>query len=748
MKRNICAMLAIMMSLSSLTACSTSNGDLEAVQALSPQQYRSVQEVMDANAEGMKYSSFSQRTAVADYKADYNVVSAEQREKCYSLLTRVMSEHNKNGIINSDIVSQELHDYWKNLLDDIVLENPRAQSIKEFSGYYFLTVEFTTRPNSSGNFLAAANYLGLDNCFIHDANGEPTLNNVWIAQSFQQLNSERALEGKEPYQTFVNTDLAQVYTNQVTEETEAPVETVDGEAGVAGEDTEETVADTTETEATTDTSTDSGESGEVTEITPTETQVTVTEDNSQDVYEPENVKLENSDVYNKNLRKLEYDVTEYEDTFGSSATSVSFMPYLSQVYQSASPEGAISGDGCYNEGISGLVDFGFDRNAMGTYTVKDSSGNETNASCSGVAHITFVFKQNELDKEQMDYVLAYLEDYTSLNPFIEEYNTTNYVSVPDFVSEQIQIKIEEFDRLTNNGDINGLMRMDTVEDAGLALRMAQYRNSADITTYASEVKGVLARHGNVYLVEVERTIADTPKDTGYVGQYKEKAYYVIRQKDLNFYINDMFIASRELTKQPQISEISQQYRQLVNLNLSDVVTDEIKNEIVSTVLNDWVYYSNIRQLSSEKMESYGMYGQFNTNTSVLSEKRLEYINSKMRSLLIAKGSKSQSVYSMIPIEWIGGTEDQVEFITKEFIDYPEYQEGTYLECYYLVSHFGNRWVIDDIQIISETNVSGADYQSKLQSFADSSENLIKGEKASTAEVTEVNGKANTETTSE
>lgn len=730
---------ATLLVLSNLTGCTQMSSELEEVQRLSKQPFRSMQEVMDTNAESMKYSSFSQRTAVADYQAAYNRVSEEQSRKCTTFSSKVLAEHNKNSDYDYEIMSSGQHDYWKNLLDDYIIDNPIATSIKEFSGYYFLTVDFTVKPNTMGNFLAAANYLGLDNCFKHDAYEMPVLNETWIAQAFSDINDyRRALELPE-YRTFINSDTSQVYQQPTVEETE-PEENND-----MLEDDDELLDTGDEGEGDVE-----GEVGEDTETEP-ETQATnnatTVENNSGEVYKPENRQIESSDTFNGNLRKLEYDVNEYEEVVGSSQDSVAFMPYLEQVYQSAPPSGAISGNGCYNEGINGLRDFGFNRTDLKQIDYKDASGQPLTVEASGTMRITFVFKQNEIDKEQLDYVLAYLEKYESNNDFIAKYDTTNYVSLPEFITKQIEVKVEELDRLINNGDINGLMRMDTIEDAGLALKLAQYRNSADITTYVTDVKGCLERHGNVYLIEVERTIADTPKDVGLVAQYKEKAYMVVRQKDLNFYINDIFTASRELTRQPEIHEISQQYRQIVNLNLSDVVTDEIQNQITSTVLNDWAYYSNVRQLSNEKNEAFGMYGQFNTNRSVLSAERLEYINSKMRNYLTFKGTNEQAIVNIVPVSWIGGTEHQVEFITKEFINYPKFNEGKYLECYYLVSHFGNRWVIDDIQVIVEEDVSGQAYSDRVADFRNA-ENLIKGEEASVASITEVTGKVNQDNNTE
>lgn len=724
-----------MLSAISITGCSRGTDELALVQAKSVQPIRSLQQVMDTNAESMKYSSFSQRTAVKDYKANYNVVSSTQAEKCYDMLTKVLTELNKNTNYDYEVIDKENHDYLKNILDDLVLENPRAESLKEFSGYYFLTVEFATKPNSLGNFLSSANYAGLDNCFIHTETGDAILNDSWITEAIKQINNRRTALGETPYNVFLSVNSNEVYNKP--EETQPEVsDTNENE----GNDTD--IIDESGTDVGTDTENDL-DSNNTGETLPNGTQPESITDNTGEVYIPANKAIGNSDIYNENLRKLEYNIDEYESILGTSLNTIAFMPDLSMVYQSAYSTGALSGDGCYNEGMSGLRDFGFDRSEVNPYTYKTSKG-ESTINCSGLAHITFVFKQDELDKESLNFVLAYLEDYASNNSFIEKHDTQNYLTVPDFVEKQLKIKIEELDRLTNNGDANGLLKLNTIEDAGLGFKLSQYRNVADITTYSTEYKGVLERKGNVYLVALERTIADSPKDLGYVAQYKEKGFAVIRQKDLDFYINDVFTSSKELTKQPTIYEISQQYRQLVNLNLADEVPDEVKQAIVTTVLNDWSYYSNKRILASTNdIDGYGMYEQFNDNTATLSDERLEYINSKMRGYLVAKGTKEKSTLFIKPVTWIDGTEEQVELITKEFINYPSYKEGTYLECYYLLSHFGNRWVIDDIQVFNNRMVSGEDYNLLLQEF--NGNDVIKGERASSDTITDVKGTVDTNT---
>ena len=131
----------------------------------------------------------------------------------------------------------------------------------------------------------------------------------------------------------MSADTTQVYT-QETEEVTLPEETEDDLLDEDDEllgDGEEASTEETFEEGTED----------WTEPAVQETRSTTSvEDNSQDVYTPENKVMESSDTFNGNLRRLEYDIEEYEDILGSSQDSVAFMPYLSQVYQSAPATGA------------------------------------------------------------------------------------------------------------------------------------------------------------------------------------------------------------------------------------------------------------------------------------------------------------------------------------------------------------------------------------------------------------------------
>ena len=68
----------------------------------------------------------------------------------------------------------------------------------------------------------------------------------------------------------------------------------------------------------------------------------------------------------------------------------------------------------------------------------------------------------------------------------------------------------------------------------------------------------------------------------------------------------------------------------------------------------------------------------------------------------------------IVTEWIGGSENQVEFTTEEVVTYQGHADGVYMQCYYLMSNLEGTWVIDDIQILEQTELSGDGLTSTVQ----------------------------------
>lgn len=650
MKKIAGMVLASGLLVSSLSGCSKITAN--ELRNISTQNMLTVQEVLDFREEGLKYGNIATRPAVKDYKLSYNEVDEDTKKKINDKFNEIQTEHNK---LTDYKLSESLHDYFKNFADDMVLTlRPAESTIKESMGYYYLTVNYDATTNSAGNFKSEANYLGIDGIIVKDYLGIDTIQSAFLGEAIRKVNEYRVALEKEP--------LPNLASNEVFN-TQQP------EADTPTQDQQEIQYD---------------ENGNPIETEPVtgETQVPETK--------PVTTSVENDGVsLDGNIRKLAFDIDEFNEVVGSSKEQIAYMPNVNMVYSGVTPQGSMSGFGMYQEGINGLKEFGFDRTKS-----------------SGLLTLTYVFKQNELNGE-MDYIFPYVETYVNNNEFFAQERKS--LTVPAFINTELKKTLDEFDRATNNKDLTELMSGDVIEDAGLGLKMATYGRATDMITFISELKAIEGRDNNVYLLKVERTVEEEPASHGTVSQYRDTYYMVLRQKDLKFRVNDVVLAKRELTKQPELNPDGATYRRLVALNLEGEVTEDVKNEITSTVLKKWQDSCTQRNLGTDEGATFGMYTCFNNDRSLLSDKRLEYINSKMRNILTAQGVEVPGNVTIKVNEWVGGYDTQVEFTTKEFVDYEGTNKGTYLECYYLVSHYGTEWVIDDIEVMTETPVEGDEY---------------------------------------
>jgi len=379
------------------------------------------------------------------------------------------------------------------------------------------------------------------------------------------------------------------------------------------------------------------------------------------------------------VRHLDFDVKEFNNVVGSSKEQIAFMPDVSLVFKPTLESGTVNGYGLFDAGNYGLKDFGYNRNNL-----------------NGELTITFVFKQNELEGKELDYQFCYINSYVNNNNI----NGLSEVTVPEFIRTELEKLVERLDRAINNRDIAALMGREIVEDAGMGMLQGMYGANSQIVSLVSNINKILARDNNIYLVELERTVEDCAKGIGVTAVYEDRYYLVIRQDDLLFKINDMVLMSRELKRVPEPNPDNASYRRLVALNLAGPISEQNKLGIKATL-------EGLYQASTDRKLD-GMYGSFNTNLELLSEERLEYLNSKLRGYLVAKGVNQPAVMSGKVTTWIGGYDTQAEVTTQELIEYEGTDTGIVLECYYLMSNYGTKWVIDDIEVISETEVSGAE----------------------------------------
>jgi hypothetical protein len=279
------------------------------------------------------------------------------------------------------------------------------------------------------------------------------------------------------------------------------------------------------------------------------------------------------------------------------------------------------------------------------------------------------------------------------------------ITLPTFITEQIEMAVDEFDRAVNDKNITALMDGDVIEDVGLGMHYAAYAKSSDIVTFTSNIRRVVARQDNKYLLEVERTVEDSPKDIGIVGQYRDTYFVVVRQEGSSFKYNDEAFVRRVLTSRPVADAENTTVRRLIALNMAGEVDVNKAKDIKDTLLQSIA--SGIS--GAETVSSFDdLTAFFNKDTNLLTEDRKSYIHSQLISQISAYGDGIHCDYTITPTEWISGSEQQVEFTTKEFFKYTNKNGkvlgGMVAEKYYLVSHYGDSWLIDDIITINSSLV--------------------------------------------
>ena len=381
------------------------------------------------------------------------------------------------------------------------------------------------------------------------------------------------------------------------------------------------------------------------------------------------------------------DVKLYNTAAGMSLTETAVMPNLDLVYQYPAESGSISGYCLFPQGSFTLRDFGYSRSSM-----------------DGTATLRYVFKKDIMDPTKIEFTNVYVTNYELTNGL----EIDDGAVAPDFMMTEAEKIIERSDRAICNNDITALMSGEIYDDIGVAVLYSNMRNYCYNQKHMTKAERIVGRTDHEYLIEFEKTIQEGPIGVGTSGTYVLDGYLVVQQEDTEFHITDYVVTKMEMTKEPQIDVESTILKRLAALNLTGEVTDEEKTGITELMNNLYTASTN-RQLQ-------GMYDCFNTDTNLLSSTHREYLNSQIRAWLLKKGTNSESTYLGVVSQWIGGADDQVEFFTNELIEYEGKDVGLYMQNYYLVSRFENKWVIDEMKVVESKDVSGAELRSIRESL--------------------------------
>ena len=654
---------------------------------------------------------------------EVNEDTRNKLEEKYKEVEKILGQQTYNpSIEESKVLTKNTWNYVKTSVDGLALYDPEIIGVKQALGFYFVDVSYKAKAQESGNLTQFSKFLGLKGAFKQSPVYGDTINTSYLKLLAESLNSyylENEMEKKVSYKpengilrvaegeeaiasmeremyeddSALNFDIERF--DEIRTEGQEEVEAEEVEGNTESQETESTDSELTDSELTDSTdlgSTDS-ELDELGLDGSDDVRISgLGEDGDMDQYiSPEPLDEE--------VRSGDIDFEEVNEAIGFSNEQQAFMPELSVVYKIPEAEGTICGFGIYPIAKFGLVNFGLNQDRV-----------------EGTVNLRYVFKDDMSNSGEIIGTNVYVTYEEMLNG-VEEVDET--VLIPEYIQTEFEKLIERADRAEINDDLFALASGKIYTDLGVAIQTGHMGNVGNVVRRVSDVKRVLKRDtiNNEYLVEVETLSVNGAKGTEAVGTYSEIWYYVIKENDENkFVITDRIKVFSKLDKEPEINPDSAVEKRLAALNLGGDISDTDKASI-ENLLNTLYFAGTHRALNSgtakyvdstgnEKVVEVGMKDCFDSDTSLLSSERKEYLLSSIMSRLTANGNKTEFVFNGHVTSWVGGNSKQAEVITEEIIEYKGYDSVKYMQCYYTLSNINDKWVIDDIKILEEEDLTG------------------------------------------
>ena len=397
------------------------------------------------------------------------------------------------------------------------------------------------------------------------------------------------------------------------------------------------------------------------------------------------IKLVNIDSH---LRTPKVDIELVNKLLGSSVQQTAIMPPLTSVYQPVAINDRMSGYGIYPQGGMTLAKFGYNRSEM-----------------EGEMALRFVFKKGLVDTTKLEFKNVYIVSYELKDTI----NKTSSAVIPEFLNTKVAETLERADRCLANNDLAGLMNAKVYGDTGVAVLSGFFNKYGYLQQHISALTKVLDRdvEGNNYLISFTTSRQEGAKGGEDYSNHKYTGYAVISQVGNDFVITDYLYTKCELTREPNINVDDTLMKRLASLVNAGLIGDGDKENINKLI--DYLYQACTERYIDRMQNCY------NNDLKLLSSTRKEYLVSQLVKWLTAKGMEVQSTYKGFVCEWIGGTDEQAEFLTQELITFAGMDTGMYLKNYYLVSKYGDNWLIDDSQLIETKEV----YGDELKTISDS-----------------------------
>ena len=715
----------------------------------------SYDQVKKNSAADLAYDNYLGRERAIKIEYNWDDVTAEKSEQLQQLVATCQDVLAGDKYVadkeTKKIIPKDTYNYIKGTIDGYALTNGTIKDVKGTLGYYYVDVEYDIKPQSPGKFKENVDMLGLNGTWQLRTDGSYTISDNYLSTAVYRLN-QYFLDNRMPYEAAyqVSTGLLSIYESNTKVQVKEVSNNVPDEVDI--EETTEEMTDATEapetteaTEAETVAATDADgnpvlddDGNPVFEtVEPEEDATEATTEERENLFETEEKQYEEVDKVDTALdlnpnahrepilpgdvqegkensivspeRKIRLDIDFVNNVVGYSLDQA-YLPELGLVYTIPKKDGDICGYGIYPEGINGLRVFDYDRNSM-----------------TGKLTMRYMFKDTVTGNGKMTGYNIYVTNI-DINNGIGKASEDNEVAT--FTMTQLQNTIDRSDRVMANCDIPGLMLGNVYEDIGYGVLRAYRDQSTNQLLYMSTIRQVLQRDttNHCYLIDVETTVQEGSKAADCYGMYTDKYLMVIQQQGENFVISDSVRYSRELKQEPTINPDSTTQKRLMALNLSGKIDDATKQDLsgllsnLYTAVNNRILWGRINgEGYEEEPVDFGVYDCFNQDVAMVSTDEFLDMTSVLTDSTIKKGADTPSKMIGRPTQWIGGTSNQAEFITAEFIEYEGFDEAYYADVYYLVSKMGDYWVIDERRVIDEVMVSDAEgTKSQYKSYAESS----------------------------
>ena len=466
---------------------------------------------------------------------------------------------------------------------------------------------------------------------------------------------------------------------------------------------------------------------------------------------------DSEDDADKNIyesRQLGFSLDEFNSVVGYGKDRAC-VPDISIVYNIPKEEEfSISGLGILGLGNSGLSDLGYDYSSMtGTCTIrfvyKEDINNPTVLTLSNLYFVNYDIKMPRFNESGVKIGEAYdttseltnnirngssdteenneelventdgtADDNIAADPMSTvEAGTYEEVIIPAFVVSEFEQLIERADRSMINCDVTALVSGNIFSDIGIGVLRGyeeQYgRALRQISTLRSIVERDIAN--NTYLVTVETYRVEGDRTADKYATYKDTVLCSIEQQNDKFVITDYIITSRTLVTEPDVDPDAATLKRLVSLGLTDEVSAETRADIEKLVSELWLACEN-RYLEAYTIQEgdtavthRGIYDCFDSDVTLLTSTKRTKLQNEITSLCTKYGANVKNVTDGRVVEYIGGSENQVEFITEEYYLYAGRDDGVYQRVYYLASKMGNEWVIDERKVLVDVQDATKQY---------------------------------------